>query len=90
MTTERKAEQESLRQMLVDAPHVENADVEEALTKGLTREDIEWNQRLERDWLYRATDAKAETEARVAYFEGNGVDHADAVERVGPVRGAKK
>ncbi len=41
--------------------------IKEALDGGLTRDDIEWNQRLNRPWTYKATDDDEETEARLSY-----------------------
>lgn len=76
------SEHDSLVQMLTDAPHVDNDAIEAALKAGLTRRDIEWNQRLDRDWLYRAPDAKAEAAAREGWFVGHGVEPDTAKEYV--------
>lgn len=61
-------ERNSLIQMLTDVPHVKNDEIIAALDAGLTRDDIEWNQRLDRPWLFRATNADEETAARAAYY----------------------
>ncbi len=68
-------ERGSLAQMLRDGgskPSGENLysedDIKEALDGGLTRDDIEWNQRLNRPWTHKAKDGDEEQAARAAYY----------------------
>ena len=73
-----KQEAESLTELLEGDPATDNGSIKGALDGGLTREDIEWNQRLERDWAYHPKDAKEEAALRVDYYVRNGLDEATA------------
>lgn len=79
MTTkfEDAVERASLAQLLRDGGTAPNDpgsnlysedDIKSALDGGLTRDDIEWNQRLARPWTCKSTDNAAEQAARVAYY----------------------
>ncbi len=73
---------EALKQMLVDHPHTDNAEIDPAIKAGLTRDDVEWNQRLDRPWTYHPTDKDEEVNARIEWYTRNGVDAATAKENV--------
>lgn len=75
---EEERERRSLAQVLRDAgtqpppnQHLNlfsEDEITAALDGGLTRDDVEWNQRLARPWTYKATDADAEQEARLSHY----------------------
>ena len=85
--TEKALERESLAQMLRDAgskvvngitvaPNLyDESEIKKALDDGLTRDDIEWNQRLDRPWIFHPTDRGTEAKARDAWFIDNGAAH---------------
>lgn len=71
---EEERERRSLAQLLRDggtrAPGVNlysEEEIAEALDGGLTRDDIEWNQRLDRPWTYKG-EGEEETQARLAHY----------------------
>lgn len=78
-----KEEHDALVAMLTEAPEevAPAADIEAAMKLGLTRHDVEWNQRLGRLWTYYKPGAD-EDKARVAYFVDNGVEPDVAKEYV--------
>ncbi len=61
-------------QFLTDQPNIANEDIAAAIKAGLTITDLEWNQRLDRDWLFFNKDAKAETKLREEWYVSNGVE----------------
>ena len=74
----RKDEEAFLTEQLEMVEMVDNADIGPALKAGLSIDDLEWNQRLDRPWTFHPTDAKAERELRIDYYVRNGIEPASA------------